>query len=305
MTPKIGPDWLNRKLETDGFILLDGAMGSELQRRGVPMDNLAWSGAAAMTHPQVVRGIHEDYIRAGADVIIVNSFSAGRHSLEPAGYGAQTVTINQQAVRLARDARQAAADRPVAIAGSLCEWVPKEGSPWSQADALSQALTEQARILAEEGVDFLILEMCQRLAHGKLAFAAARATGLPVWVGCTCRRVPEQENLRTFDRDTDPDFERLVAGMAALGPDLMAVMHSPIADTDEGLDVVRRYWPGPLAVYPESGAFVMPNWQFVDIIPPDDLVPIARGWLERGVSVIGGCCGLGPDHIRSLHKSLR
>ena len=78
----------------------------------------------------------------------------------------------------------------------------------------------------------------------------------------------------------------------------------PIADTPEGLDLVRKHWSGPLGAYPESGHFVMPNWQFVDIIAPDDLVTEARGWVARGAQLIGGCCGLGPDHIRALKAGL-
>ena len=71
-----------------------------------------------------------------------------------------------------------------------------------------------------------------------------------------------------------------------------------------GLHMVRKYWSGPLAVYPESGYFTMPNWQFVDIIAPDDLVAEVRIWRDQGVQIIGGCCGIGPQHIEALHAAL-
>ena len=82
-----GPDWLNAKLVAGEILIIDGAMGTELEARGVPMHARAWSGAAIKTHPDAVRATHVDYIRAGARVIIANTFSTGRHMLEPADLG--------------------------------------------------------------------------------------------------------------------------------------------------------------------------------------------------------------------------
>ena len=98
------PD-LQARLDQGKVIILDGATGTDLQRRGVPMHGFAWSAAALDTHPETVRAVHEDYIRAGADVIITNSFSTARHVLEPAGLGDRVRALNQRAVSLAREAR--------------------------------------------------------------------------------------------------------------------------------------------------------------------------------------------------------
>jgi S-methylmethionine-dependent homocysteine/selenocysteine methylase len=106
-------------LEGGDLLLIDGGMGTELQRRSVPMDKVAWSGAAVLTHPDVVRETHADYIRAGAKVIITNTFGATRQMLEPAGYGDQVEAINRGAVKLARQARDDVAEQPVAVAGSI------------------------------------------------------------------------------------------------------------------------------------------------------------------------------------------
>jgi homocysteine S-methyltransferase len=299
-----GPDWLTEMLARGDLVLLDGAMGTELQARGVPMDGLAWSGAAALTHPKVCREIHADYIRAGADVIIANTFSSGRHMLEPAGFGEQVAEVNRQAVTMACQAREEAADHPVAVAGSLCEWVPAEGSPWSQEDKLAEALQEQADLLAEAGVDFLTLEMCQRKEHSLIAYEAAAKTGLPVWCGLSCRRDDPDGDLRGFDDDADEDFEGLVQAIAACGPAVMNIMHSPIADTAAGLDLLRQYFMGPMGAYPESGYFTMPNWNFVEVIAPEDLVKEAESWIALGAQILGGCCGLNPEHIKALKQGL-
>src|SRR6516164_5598529 len=95
---------LQQRLDRGDVLVLDGAMGTELQRRGVPMDGIAWSGAALATHPETVLGVHEDYLRAGAEVLITNSFAASRHVLEATGLGERVAELNRRSVALARDA---------------------------------------------------------------------------------------------------------------------------------------------------------------------------------------------------------
>jgi len=143
------PD-LQARLEAGKVIILDGATGTELQRRGVPMHGFAWSAAALDTHPETVRVVHEDYIRAGADVIITNSFSTARHVLEPAGLGDRVRALNQRAVTLAQAAREnAASGRPVAIAGSISSFRADR----TPAEQLEANYREQAELLAEAGVE--------------------------------------------------------------------------------------------------------------------------------------------------------
>ncbi len=91
--------------------------------------------------------------------------------------------------------------------------------------------------------------------------------------------------------------------MAAYDVSMINVMHSPIEDVTKGLGAVKRHWSGPIGAYPESGYFIMPNWQFVDVVAPDDLVREARNWVDDGVQVLGGCCGLGPQHVSALREA--
>jgi homocysteine S-methyltransferase len=296
-----GPAWLDAKLAAGEVLIVDGAMGTELEARGVPMHAKAWSGAALKTHADAVRATHEDYIRAGAQVIITNTFAAGRHMLEPAGLGEDVAAINRRAVEVAKEARDQAAKAPVAIAGSICEWVSTD-SQWTDPHHLSASLNEQAGLLADSGVDLIALEMCESDVGSSLAIQAALGTGLPVWLGLSCKRHPDTGRLVTFDLP-HADFEDLAAKLADTEISLINVMHSPIEDTAAGLAAVKRHWPGPIGAYPESGYFVMPNWQFVEIIAPDDLVREARAWVSSGVRVLGGCCGLGPQHVSALARA--
>jgi S-methylmethionine-dependent homocysteine/selenocysteine methylase len=286
-------------------ILLDGGTGTELERRGVPMDRQAWSATANLTHPDVVRGVHEDYIRAGADVVITNTFATARCHLEAAGLGERVAEVNRRAVELAREGRdRAAGHRDVWVAGSMSTMAPGSDPARRPSVArLSEMLREQADVLARAGVDLIVLEMMRDVDYAAGAVDAARATGLPVWVGFSCRQAADGA-VRMFSGFQDLLFEEIIAPVMAHGGSLLAVMHSEVRDTGPALEVAKRCWRGPLAAYPESGYFTMPNWQFVDVIAPDDFVAHALDWLRQGVQVLGGCCGIGPEHIRLLRERL-
>ncbi len=105
---------LKSRIDSSEVILLDGAIGTQLQNMRAPMNNQAWAAAALETHPFTVRRMHENYIDAGVDVITTNTYSAGRQNLEPLGLADKLEELNLRAVMLAQDARDARAkDRPV------------------------------------------------------------------------------------------------------------------------------------------------------------------------------------------------
>ncbi len=81
-------------------------------------------------------------------------------------------------------------------------------------------------------------------------------------------------------------------------------MHSPVSDVGPALEVVRSHWKGPVGIYPESGEFMMPNWNFFDVIDPSALAQNAVLWANDGIRLIGGCCGLGPSHISACRDTL-
>jgi S-methylmethionine-dependent homocysteine/selenocysteine methylase len=295
--------WIEERLRGQGPpLVIDGGMGTELEKSGVPMDGKVWSGAAVLSHPDAVRGTHEEFIAAGAEVIIANTFATARHMLEPGGLGDEVREINVQAVRLAQQARDNAAVDAVAIAGSICEWAPADDPRWNSPESVGGSVREQAEILAQAGVDFFALEMCELVDFSQAAVEATLEFDLPIWLGLSARRFPGCGTLSVFDEET-LDFESLVQRLARYPAMMMNVMHTPVTDIDEALGIVGRYWQGPVGVYPESGYFTMPNWQFVDVIEPDQLVEMARHWVDGGVRMVGGCCGLGPAHIAALREA--
>jgi len=298
-------DWLEDRLRGLGDpVVIDGGMGTQLEKIGVAMHGKVWSGEAVLSSPDAVRRVHEDFIRAGAEVIITNTFSTARHALEPGGLGEHVESINTNAVRLAQRARESAAERPVAVFGSICEWTFSEASDWNQPEAVRESVREQARLLQAAGVDALAIEMCERIEFSIASIEAAMETGLPLWLGLSAQRHKGADEIATFDY-ADRCLEALVAALAKYPAMAMNIMHTPVPDVAEALEVVRKHWNGPVGVYPESGFFSMPSWQFVDVISPEALAEAAQGWVRDGVRMVGGCCGLGPEHTAALCDALK
>ena len=297
---------LEKRLQHGQIVILDGAMGSELQRRGVPMHSVIWSGGALLTHPDLVRQVHEEYIRAGADVIITNTFSTARFVMEAAGLGDRVRETNIRAVQLAQEAREAAAEgRPVAIAGSISSFRPRADRRSSLSpDAARASYEEQAQLLAETGVDFLILEMLQDMTQSRYIIEAAVATGLPVWAGFSCTMGEDGATVVLRRGEPGETFAQALETFTPLGVSAVCVMHSEVRHVTPALAVARQHWQGPIGAYPHSGGWKMPEWRFEEIASPDELLEEARQWVGMGVRAVGACCGMGPEHIRLLSREL-
>jgi len=301
---------LQEMLEQREVVVLDGATGTELERRGVPMHGVAWSAAAIETHPDVVRQVHEDYIRAGADIIIANTFATSRAILERAGMGGKVRDLNARAVTLAKEARDAeSGSRAVYIAGSIStSLMPASGKRTSSSPALSAAQArahyrEQADILAEAGVDLIMLEMMINVEEAAHIIEAAVSTGLPTWIGYSCRLSDDGSEVLLLHSEDETLAEAMTVLMP-LGGSLVSVMHTEVKDTAPALRVVREHWNGQLGAYAHSGNFIMPNWQFENVTSPEDYLAEVRTWIDMGVQLVGGCCGIGPDHVRLLADRL-
>ncbi len=303
-------DRLKARLDAGAVILLDGATGTELQRRGASMDQDAWCGPATLEHERLLTEIHADYIAAGAEVITANTFASSRLMLSGAGLADRVEEINRRAVEAALRARDAATgDEPVIVAGSLSHMLPlTEGTAITDADAIpgdaeiEAAFQELAGILARSGCDLIILEMMYCPRRIRFALDAALATGLPVWFGFSARRAPDGRVL-SFCPHADLPLDDVTALIPAKGVDAAGVMHSGADLTDESLRATRARYGGPLMAYPDSGHFEMPDWRFVDIMSPERFGAYCADWIRSGVQIIGGCCGLAVEHIKAARQA--
>jgi S-methylmethionine-dependent homocysteine/selenocysteine methylase len=141
--------------------------------------------------------------------------------------------------------------------------------------------------------------MMEETDHAPLAIEAAMETGLPVWLGVSCKLHPESGEVVSFGPQNIP-FDRLLDHLLEETPAVVNLMHSEIDSIPEALSILQERWDGPIGVYPESGYFTKPSWNFVDVISPEDLVKEAKDWVAAGARLLGGCCGTGPEHIEAL-----
>ena len=300
---------IRKALDKGETVVLDGGTGTEIQNRGVPMSGQTWCAEANRTHPDVVRAVHADYIRAGAQLVIANTFATSPLLFNALGRDSDIASIDASAVRLAREAVEETGQSGIAVAGSFSTMrLVRQGSDrtsferrWSH-DEARPLMRRKAEALAEAGVDLIVMEMMRDLDYSLWATQAAVATGLPVWAGIAVERREDGE-IAGFGRP-DSRLADIVPAIMGLGCEACLVMHSDLAVTGDALGLVRDHWQGPLGAYPESGYFTMPDWQFVDIVPEDRFVEECLGWRAMGATLLGGCCGIGPSHIGALHETL-
>lgn len=312
--PGIAYEPIKQRLDNGDIVVLDGATGTELQRRGASMDPAAWCGPATLDNDELLTEIHSDYIRAGADVITANTFASSRLMLGPAGHADRVAEINTRAVEAALRAReQTGTTARVAVAGSLSHMVPvTAGSAVVDAGRMpstaeiSDAFHELAQILRAAGVDHIMLEMMYNPVRAPLAVEAALATGLPVWFGMSARRDTTGEVI-SFDQLEDHPlatiFDCIPTGVDGARVHAAGFHHTSAEIIAEALTMLRQHFAGPLMAYPDSGYFEMPDWQFVDTIDPHRLEEFFTEWIGLGARVLGGCCGLTAEHVEAAVRA--
>ena len=295
-------------------IILDGANGSELQRLGARMDDGLWCARALEDAPGLVHEVHRRYIDAGADVITTNSFSATREAMQRLGLAARFEDWNRWSARIAREVRDKSprADA-IAVAGSVSSYGHFDGL---DDDVLSGHFRAQAEILVGEGADLLILEtLGSRARVVKAMVAAAMDFGVPVWVSLSCTRDREETGALRFGIEESREagapmreygaFDEAVRDVTAVGGSALLTMHSAFDVTEDAVRIMRENYPGPVGAYPNAGYWERPNWVFVDRLSPDEYLAGARRWVEAGATIVGGCCGVGVEHIRALAEGLK
>lgn len=299
---------IQKKLDAGDVVFLDGGTGTEMQRKGAPMSGEVWCALATRTHPEIVYDVHMDYMRAGADIITANTFASSPLILKSHGLFDQMEELDRLAVDVAIKARDGFSDRPVAIAGSMSAMrpiVPGTDYPdpeYTLAEADARPLYQKkAEILVNAGVDMIIMEMMRDLDYSLWATQAAISTGLPVWLGFSARS-DDAGNLTGYNRPELP-FSDIIGPLMATGARAALIMHTSVPDTDAAIPVMAEQWDGPLGAYPESGYFTIPDWVFGEITP-EDFAAKTQEWVSLGVNIIGGCCGVSPEHIAAAHSAI-
>lgn len=285
-------------------VLIDGGTGTECERRGIPVQDGAWSSGGALSHPDIVLGVHHDYIAAGARVIIANTFSTHRHALEAAGVAQDFVAYNRRACELAVQARSEAGVDAVVVAGAISNWTFTGAHP--ALEVLRRNSAEQAAAMAAGGAELMILEMMIDIDRMRATLDGLRGSLLPVWVGFTCG-TPDGRPVSDDGVPRLRDGEPLAEAIATLGDydvEAIVIMHTDVTLIDDCLEVALQAWPKTVGVYAHSGKFVGGEWLFGDVISPEEYLSYAQVWANLGVPLVGGCCGIGPEHITALNGQL-
>ena len=279
-------------------VLTDGATGTEAERRGIPQLENAWNGGGALSHPDIIRQIHLDYLDAGAEVVISNSFATHLHALADAGEADRFGDYNRRAVELAVEARDGS-DAPGALVGAgMSYWSWTDNPP--PAAEMRRAATRQADVMAAAGADVIMLEMMVDLPNLEIMLDAVSGVGLPVWAGLTCR--PGDGGVIALRREGSlSDAVRL---LDAHGVDLVNIMHTEVEDISASVAAISELWLGPIGVYAHSSTEIDKQWVFDDVISPAAYCDLAARWKDQGVSLIGGCCGITTAHVIEMKRRL-
>ena len=183
---------VKKKIDRNDLIILDGGVGTELQFRGIEMDE-TWCGSASL-NTQVLEQVHLDYIKAGAEIITTNTYASSRLMLEAAGLGDNFEEINIKAIHAAQEAKRKTKRDDILIAGSLSHRLPipdgaKQSDPKHgvSENRLRENCEEMAIFLAENGCDIIILEMMYHPERMQSVFEAAAKSQKPVWAGFSTR----------------------------------------------------------------------------------------------------------------------
>ncbi len=297
---------IKSKLGRNELVLLDGATGTELERRGVPMDANAWCGPSVAEHSDVLYDIHLDYLNLGCDIITANTFASGPSMLRAAGLEDEHWSLIDQAVAVARAATvESGRKGETAVAGSMSHMIPVlagtdavDPSLGDVPEAFAEDCAQHAAALFAAGVDMILLEMMYHPARAAIATEAACSTGLPVWFGLSVREGSHGGPV-LFDQHSERSLSELFP-LLDDRLDVVSIMHSRADLIESTIAELRNYWDGPIAVYPDSGHFEMPNWNFNDVMTPRTFSEYGRRWRELGCVAVGGCCGLGPSHLSAL-----
>lgn len=293
---------LKERLTNNETIIMDGAMGTEILNRGFPTTLPLWSAEALLEHPEIVQRIHEDYIQAGAEIIITNTFRTTRRAFTARGIADKATEMTLLACNIAQKAvENTQPDREVYIAGSVA---PLEDCYSPQLTPTQEALSVEHHELLSDlkngGVDFILFETMITLRETLSGIQTAQRLALPFAVSFCCN---EQGELLSGEALSDviPQIERY-------DPLFISVNCVSVANASRLVKQLRAITDLPIGVYAQGDGIAddEQGWQF-DKKENDEATYLldAKQWREDGAQVIGGCCGTTPSYVQQLSTLFR
>ena len=276
-------------------LLMDGATGTELQKRGMPAG--ACTAQWALAHPEALLELQRAYVRAGANVLVTPTIGCNEGALEAFGLAGEMEDYNR---RLAALTRQAAEGKAL-VAGDLGptgKAIPPYGeTPFEE---LVDLYARQAAVLRAAGVDLFLVESVMAMAEARAAVLGIRKAGggdRPILVTCYC-----DDEGRT---PTGTDVLACAIVMQGMGVTAFGLNCVDPAVAEEQLTRLHLYTDMPLIAVPSGGeAAEAPDGRLLYPDDPDGFARYAPGWAAAGVRIFGGCCGTHPGHIAALRQAM-
>lgn len=274
-------------------VLTDGAMGSALYAKGVYINQCF--EALNIQRPHMVKAIHVDYLRAGAEVLETNTFGANRMKLARHGLADKVHEINLAGVRLAREAAGDVAWVAGAIGPPGWEEEAKGDTP-----VLRQAIREQAEALVAGGVDAIFLESFSHTLALIAAVEEVRAASPGV---CVTALVHLDSRMRTLANES---LARVAMAFADMKADIIGFNDGPgLAVLNAAVDQLAPLTRRPIALLPGTGFPVRHDDQTLHMATPEYFMELLRQGIQKGARLIGGSCGSDPQHIRAIKASVK
>lgn len=289
---------------TQGLLLLDGAMGTELIARGTEAGRC--NDYLNVESPDVVMDIHRAYLQAGSDAVLTNTFGANKYVLARHGLADEVEKINTAGAQIAR---RAAGEGKYVLGdiGPSGDFLQPLGN--LEPEQLRAAFAEQAGGLLAGGVDGFIIETMTALDEVTIAIEAVKSVSgeLPVLASMAFDKIPI--GFRTM---MGVDIESAVSKIVSLGVDAVGFNCGTLT-LDEYIELAGKYAAAASVLSKDVIIFAEPNAgkpQLVGDRPvyrvsPEDFAAAAKRIHSAGVNIIGGCCGAGPEHIKVLAEKLR
>src|SRR5881227_185719 len=294
----------------NGVVVYDGGMGATLEQFDLTQEDYGGlqgkcHEALVLNRPDVIQGVHESMLEAGAEVVETDTFQGSRLKLEEWGLGEHTLEINRKAAEIARKA--AGEDRFVAGSIGPTGHLPASDDPTLGKITfreLVETFTEQATGLVEGGADLLIIETAQDILEVKAAVFGAReafkATGRTVPIQCSATLLPQGGKMLL-----GTDIQSVLTTLAALDVQVIGLNCSTgPEDMRDAIRFLGESSPLPVHCIPNAGLPIQgPNGETIFPEQPEPLAATLGEFVERyGVGIVGGCCGTSPEHIAALRE---
>ncbi len=289
------------RMNEDSILLMDGATGTELQRRGFELTSPGWSATAIRDAPETLLEIHRDYVNAGAEIITANTFRTHARNLKNTEWKNDARLLTQEAVEIARQA----ATEFTYIAGSVA---PLEDCYSPQLTPskteLKEEHTQHIQNLMNAGVDVVLIETQMTIREAFIAASCCDQLGLPFMVSFTCGRDGALLSGEPLDQ--------AIVSILPFSPETVLFNCIPVDEVAAKLELVRKLNEHPSAASPiRTGAYANTGrlcsdgtWESTEGEYSAVYAGFAATWKELGITLIGGCCGTTPKHIESIHKAL-